>query len=145
MSEKRIPARAPWSFVTPPVMRWAIRNRIPRLIVDGKEFPVKTLRIMANGTQDLCFVRDLDESAGYRFGSCLKEKPSPENLIWKPEGDIAIFEFQEDLPLSVGGRSILYFETKEMEPLLEEIVRRNPDYILGDMYEAYLGKDYGYD
>lgn len=130
-----------YSFVIPPVMMWAVRKRVPFLIKEGKEYPVKTLRIMANGTQDLCLVRDPAEPAGFNFG--LIEETPPENIIWKPDGDLAIFEFHEKLPQSMGGRSILFQETKLIEPLIEEIIRRNPDYIKMNLYDAHQGKDYG--
>lgn len=126
-------------------MNWRMEGRSLFLIVERRKFPVKNLRIMANGTQDLCLIKDSTDPSGYNFGSYLEDKPSPENLIWKPDGDIAIIEFHEKLPQSQGGRSILFLETKDMEPLLEEVMRRNPEYTKLDLYDAYLGKNYELD
>jgi len=132
-----------WSLNTEgKIMNWSIIGRGLFLIVEGRNFPVKTVRIMANGTQDLCIIKDPTDPSGYNFGSYLEDTPSPENLIWKPDGDIAIIEFHEKLPQSQGGMSILFLETKGMEPLLEEALRRNPEYIKKDLYDAFLGRKY---
>ncbi len=121
---------------------WTIRGKQLFLIVEKKEFPVKTMAVMANGTQDLCIIKDHKDPSGYNFGSYFQEKPSPENLIWKPEGDIVIIGFYEKLPQSKGGMSILFLETKGIEPLLEEALRRNPAYTKNDLYDAFLGRQY---
>ncbi len=123
-------------------MHWRMEGKYLFLTVEGRKFPVKTLRIMANGTQDFCLIKDPTNPAGYNFGSYLEDTPSPENLIWKPDGDVAIIEFHEKLPQSQGGRSILFLETEGMEPLLAEVMRRNPEYVKKGLYDAYLGKNY---
>lgn len=129
------------SIVTPPVMSWAIRGRSLFYIVEGKEFPAKKFAIIANGTQDICIIEDPKASGQFMLTQMPEE---PEDVVWKPDGDIIMVEFHEALPQSEGGRTVLYMEAKSMEPLIEELMRRNQEYTGGKLYDAYLGKDYGW-
>lgn len=129
------------SVIISPMMSWAIRGTNLFYIVEGKEFPAKSVMIMANGTQDICIIED-PEAPGQFVLTQMPEEP--EDVVFKPDGDLLVVEFHEALPQSEGGKTVLYMEAKGMEPLIEEFMRRNQGFTGGDLYNAYLGKDYGW-
>ena len=118
--------------------QWIIRGQNLFIVVDGEEIPAKSFGIIANGTQDLYLIK---HGASHILTT---NTQTPENIIWKPDGDLFVVIFHEPLPQSQGGRQVLYLEVKGMEPLVEELMRRMKGKRThkGNQYDAYLGKEY---
>ena len=107
------------------------------LVSDGKRWPVKAMRICANGTRDLCIARNGD---GELVITKTKVTP-PEMVVGVPDADIAIFEFHEEVP-ALGGDCLMVGLNPTFDRLMMLLAMRFPG-LKQELYDAHLGKDYG--
>jgi len=116
---------------------WEIEGRHLNLILN-KPYKVKEITISANGTKDLCYTQTKN---GQLKIQNLK-RANPQEIVHIPSYDIAIIEFYEDLPKPYLGKCILMEIDEDLEPMIKELFTRVRSKKKGDLYDAYLGKDY---
>lgn len=132
-----IPGADEWSRVPEQDLYWEVDDGGAYLVSDGRRWPVKAMGICANGTRDLCIARDGD---GELVIAKTMETP-PKMVVGVPDSDIAVFEFHDEIP-SLGGKVLIIGLNPTFDPLMRHIIQRFPGLKM-DLYDAYLGKDYG--
>ena len=134
-----IPRADKWKRMPEQDMMWEVDDAGAYLVSGGRRWPVKSMGICANGTRDLCIARD---GMGELIIAKIEGTP-PEMVLGIPDSDIAVFEFHEEIP-GASGKVLIIGLNPTFEPLMRHIIQRFPGLKM-DLYDAYLGKDYGAD
>ena len=117
------------------ILHWIIEDRTPYLVRPEGRYRLDNLKIIANGTKDLCIIRTKDGGVGI----AKIEESSADEILSVPEYDIGIFEFDREVPGI--GRFMIMDIDEELEPLITEMLRRTPG-TKRKHYDAFLGKEY---
>lgn len=137
-SEEAAAARRPGVEAPPDMVPfWRLGPRGLALVVNGEPHEALSVRIIANGTRDLCYTEEEGQLTIRRI-----EDTPPEAVVHVPEYDVAIFEFARPLPPPLGKRFVHVEVGPEIEPIIQRLMRRHPTLMRGGLYEAYLGGEY---
>ena len=116
---------------------WRLDESGLHFIVKRRPYLVIQMKIIANGTRDLCFT---DEGGKLRIMK-IKEV-THETIIDIPNDDIIKIEFEEPLPSPYMGRFLYLEANPKIKPMIQEVIKRHENVLKGDLYDAYLGKEY---
>jgi len=116
---------------------WRIDESGLYFIVKSRFYLVIQMKIIANGTRDLCFTNEGGELRIRKI-----KEVTPGKIIGIPDDDIIQVEFEELLPFPYIGRFLCFEANTKMKPIIQEAIKRHGIDLKGDLYDAYLGKEY---
>lgn len=117
-------------------LSWRVTNKALYLVLGRKAYRSKQCQIIANGTRDLCITQEGEALKIRKIRDC-----KPQDILLIPQNDLLSIEFEKELPPPFIGRYLVLEIEEPMVPLVTAALARFGGK-KGDLYDAYLGREY---